>query len=232
MAVAFVSQQNGKASAASLTVSVTVGAGSDRLFLADVHMRGLTTVSDITLNGSSISSTQIGSGILGGTVSNNGRKVHIYYAIAPSTGTYDCVLTPNASAQMVLGCSHWTGVHQTTPNNTEASDTDTAAANLSAAPASATDQIVFVAFTCGPQVTGDVAPDGSQAQIYEDVQTGTFGSSSYITGSAGTTNVGYTISGTPSAGIGQALLAFGIKPAAAAASAPPRRAFPRPILMH
>src|SRR5688572_9848007 len=101
------------ATATSVTLSVTVAAGTDRFMLAQVGMRGSATLTDLTFNGSSIVANAIGN-VLAGSANNNGRRVYLIGLIAPTVGTFDLIATPSASAQILLAASTFTGVHQTT----------------------------------------------------------------------------------------------------------------------
>jgi hypothetical protein len=101
----------------SITLGITVAAGSDRCLDLDIEWSDGTpaTISSVTVNGSATGVTHIVTAAGAGLFSQYLRASK-YQLVAPATGAQNVVVTFGASqGEMQLGCTQLTGVDQTTP---------------------------------------------------------------------------------------------------------------------
>lgn len=116
VAIAFdaASSTNGKSS--TLTWSHTVGAaGSDRILVVGVSLKTNTVVSGVTYGGQALALVPNSA-----VVHSGGKRVELWYKVAPLTGANNVVVSMPSSVHMIGGATSWTGVHQTTPLGTAA----------------------------------------------------------------------------------------------------------------
>jgi hypothetical protein len=141
------SVSSGDARPATLTISHTTS-GLNRLMLVGISMVNdeLETVTSVTYNG--VALTKVGE-----QNSSDDGRMEIWRLIAPPTGTYNVVITFSAPLRRaaVAGVMTFTGVHQTTPLGTFASDfrqapliTDPPTVNVT----SAANELVFDTVAC------------------------------------------------------------------------------------
>jgi hypothetical protein len=137
----------GDARPPSLTISHTT-AGLNRLMLVGISMVNdeLETVSSVTYSGVALTNVGVQN-------SSDDGRMEIWRLIAPPTGTYNVVITFSAPLRRaaVAGVMTFTGVHQTTPLGTFASDfrqapliTDPPTVNVT----SAANELVFDTVAC------------------------------------------------------------------------------------
>lgn len=87
----------------------TVGAGSNRLLVVGVSIRGNRTVTGITYAGQGLT-------FLGASSNNNNRvRAEIWYLVAPPTGTATVAVNLSANARFTSGAVSFTGALQTGP---------------------------------------------------------------------------------------------------------------------
>jgi len=119
MAIALDSTSTGQAAgASSLTISHTVGSGSNRALVVIVHTIGgdLMSSGSVTYNG-----TSMGSPVLAAASANT----YAYVLVAPASGTANIVITFNAGGTYANAvAASFTGVDQSTPVSTTASFTN------------------------------------------------------------------------------------------------------------
>lgn len=148
--------------ATSLTISHTVGAGTDRALVVAVECPNSTdylSTATVTWNGTSMGSPR---------VSNAGTgSLHMYVWVLanPASGTHNIVVTPSASAYMDVVASSWTGVDQTTPVGTTANyGTSFGSSPTSTAISMSAGSVAVDAFA-ERVLTGTLAQDGTQTLI-------------------------------------------------------------------
>ncbi len=101
----------------SLTWSHTVGSGTNRILIVGVSLvRGDATVSSVTYGGVSLTSI----GAL--SDSGNNTRMEMWKLVAPTAGTASIVVTLSAAKRIVGGAVSFTGVNQTVPHGTFASN--------------------------------------------------------------------------------------------------------------
>lgn len=115
----------------SLSYSATVS-GTDRLLVVGVHAEGSGVplsdlVTAVTFNSDAL--TRINTLIYSGV----DKEVSLWYMVAPDTGTFNVVVTLDASASLQSGAISLTGVHQTNAldaNNTASGTSTTPSVNV------------------------------------------------------------------------------------------------------
>ena len=155
-------------SASSVTVSHTTS-GSDRLMLvgiSTVDAAGAPAPSSVTYNGTAL--TLVGSRVNG----NNNVRVDIYQLVAPDLGTHDLVVNfASAPDAATVGVQTYTGVNQTTPLGTFASqqgNNNSASATVT----SAGDELVFGAVAVDSGTNFDLLPGTGETERWDLFQTG------------------------------------------------------------
>jgi len=120
----------------SITVSHTTGAGSDRLMLVGISSRDR-TVTGVTYGGTALT-------LVGAQTSNGNAKTAIYRLIAPASGTASVVVSFSGTVGKgaVVGVMTFTGVNQTTPLGTYASNVGNST-NATLNVTSASSELVF-----------------------------------------------------------------------------------------
>ena len=94
----------------------TTGTGTNRLLIVGVSIKEAKTVSSVTYNGLALTKA--------GAVSNSGNaRAEIWYQVAPPSGTSNVVVKISGNSDIVIGAATFTGVNQTTPLGTFASQT-------------------------------------------------------------------------------------------------------------
>lgn len=110
MAVAFDAGSTGQISGtSSLTISHTVGSGSDRALVVQVMCLGATDYlsgATVTYGGTSMGSP---------AVTLTGGYCYTWILAAPASGTANIVITPTSAAYLNAVCASFTGVDQATP---------------------------------------------------------------------------------------------------------------------
>ncbi|OGO31545.1 MAG: hypothetical protein A2Z29_10745 [Chloroflexi bacterium RBG_16_56_11] len=161
-----------------LTVPHNTGSGNNRLMLISTYAKGgtLYNVSSVTYNGQP--AQYVGRDSNGG----NGIITEIWKLVAPTSGTYNVVVTwaGEHNYGCVVGVITFTGVNQTTPLGTAVTangDSQLATVNVS----SSTDELVFDATgQDNKDVTSDMTPGANQTQQWQVL------SPSYAKGAAST----------------------------------------------
>lgn len=196
--------------AASLTISHTVGSGSDRalvVWATCINSTDFLASATVTYGGVSMGSPAVTPA--GGT-SNN--YVYCWVLVNPASGTANVVITPSASAYIKAICSSWHTVDQTTP----VAATNKAVTSFAGSPysnsISATGHMA-VDFLCLRNPTKTLTPDGTQTCIGTQIA----GTLSSISGSykSGATSMSWTQPDPGTAPIAWAAIALaGTTPAA------------------
>jgi large repetitive protein len=117
------SGNTGSAAANSLTVSHSIGSGSNRLVLVGVHIanRGSATVTSVTYNGTSMTS-------LGSAESSGGWYTELFLlkqVNLPTAGTYNVIISVSATRRIVGTVLSYADVDQTTSTGTVVTNTGT-----------------------------------------------------------------------------------------------------------
>lgn len=99
----------------TLTKSLTISSGSDRMLFVYSENKASATCTSATFNG--VSMTEIAD-------TSYNQNACAYYLVAPATGTHDLVITYSTSIGANVSISSFTGVKQDVPD-----DTDTATGN-------------------------------------------------------------------------------------------------------
>ena len=124
----------------SITISHTIGSGSDRLMLVGVSMNndGYETVTGVTWNGTAL--TPVGT-----EANDDDARVEIWRLVAPSTGTHNVVVTFSAALEQEAhaGVVTFTGVDQTTPLGAFVSDNHDSSTPATVDIPSASGELVF-----------------------------------------------------------------------------------------
>lgn len=136
MAVTFDAVSQGSVSGStSLTISHTVGSGSDRalyVFVDVSNSTDLMSTGTVTYGGTSL--TAVGSVETG----NGSNFLRAFRLVAPASGTANVVITPSASAFLHAYCVSLAGVDQTTPEGTVVTSPASGSNTTSASPISTT----------------------------------------------------------------------------------------------
>lgn len=182
MAIAFdASSQGSNNNTTSLTVSHTVGSGSDRVlyvFVASDDGTDDLAGATVTYGGTSLGSPLT-------TVSIGGTNwLYIWRMIAPPTGTANIVCSSGTNMYLTMIASSWSGVDQTTPNGTIATAGTPNATSPRSLSATAASGGVVLDFLHRRQAASSLTPDASQTRVGTEVSAvvGTSGSS-YKSGS-------------------------------------------------
>lgn len=160
--------------AASLTISHTVGSGSDRalvVWAACINSTDFLAAATVTYGGVSM-----GSPVVTPAAGASNNYTYCWVLKNPTSGTANIVITPSAGAYIKAVCSSWDTVDQTTPvaatNN----------ANTAFAGSPYTNSIsgtghMAIDFLCLRNASKALTPDGTQTRIGSQVA-GTLSSSS------------------------------------------------------
>lgn len=193
MAIAIDSVSQGSiAGATSLTISHTVGSGSDRVLYVLCEGQNST---DLMLSGTvTYGGTSLGSGLQSIVELGGGSNfMRVYRMTAPPTGTANVVLTPSSSAFLHVYCVSLTGVDQTTPEGTINSSPPSSINANSDTPISTTVTLgtdgMALDMITRRVASSSLTPDGSQTRIGTELTAGAIATSgaSYKTGSGSTT---------------------------------------------
>lgn len=124
-------------SATSLTISHTVGSGSDRVlyvFVDGSNSTDLMAAGTVTYGG-----TSLGSPLQSVLETGNGSNfLRVYRMTAPPSGTANVVITPSATAFLHVYCVSLSGVDQTTPEGSIVTSPASGVNTTSASPVSTT----------------------------------------------------------------------------------------------
>lgn len=146
-------------SAASKTVSVTVSSNSNRVLLiwsACYNSSDYLASATCTVNGTSAGSPVVT--LATGAASN---FVYAWLVTAPTSGTYNVVVTPSSSAVFDVIISEWQGVDQTTPSTTPSKSVNgfqTSPVSLTLSPTAASGDVITD--LCSIKVTGQTLTPG------------------------------------------------------------------------
>lgn len=203
MAIVNIGQNGGSSGGAtSFAVSITVSSGSDRVMLAALVYYGpALSISSVTYAGSGM--TQVGSTLTDGS----NWWLSLWRLVAPAVGTADLVATLSGSGAISLAGAAFSGVDQTTPLRTHATNTGTST-SASVAPTSSVNDVVFAAMS---EYNGGTITEGSTL-IYELEGGASVNSFSAQTAAAGspTTSMSWTLGSSVAWGaIGAAMIPAG-----------------------
>lgn len=204
MAIAFDAGNTGLISgASSLTISLTVGSGSDRALVVSASCLNSTNFlasATVTWDG-----TSMGSPVVTPAAGAGNNYVYTWVLANPASGTHNVVITPSGSAYVKAAVSSWTGVDQTTPVSASAKSVSSYGASpftLSIAASSG----VAVDFLCDRAASKSIAPGAGQTQIGSNIA-GTL-STSGASYKAGATSVQWTHPDSGTANLGYAVIAL------------------------
>ena len=175
-----VSSTNGKTT--SLSWSHTVGAGgANRILIVGVSFKNTSSVTGVTYGGEALTL------VPNSGQSTTGRRVELWYKVAPLENTNTVVVTMPSSIHTIAGATSWTEVHQTTPLGAAATFTAT----------STTPSVSVLSGSGDVVVDTMVAPssptvDGSQTHRWSLPQGGTYGAGSSENGGASSTTMSWT----------------------------------------
>jgi hypothetical protein len=171
------STNSGSANASSLTWAHTVS-GSNRYLVVGVSINNENsgTVSGVTYNGQALTS-------LGTATNGTNARVEMWGMLAPPTGTHNVVVTLSTSQRFTAGAVSFTGVHQTTPLGTLASNTGTSLSASVAASSASGEVVVDVVAKKNSDSTLTVGAD--QTQRWNEVTTNST-TSNNVVGAAST----------------------------------------------
>ena len=202
-----VANNSGGANVASATQSFTTGSGANRYMGVWVEMIAAEpkSVTSVTYHGVPLTFRHT-------KLSDNENFMRMEYwdLVAPDTGTWDVVITPDATGRLAWVVSTWTDVDQSTPRGTIVSADDAAASNTATVDASsASGEVVVDCVSVSGGVT--LTPDASQTPQAEIETNDPIGHSS----KAGSTTT--TMTWTFGSNVNWIIIAVPLKPA----SAPP-----------
>lgn len=229
MAVAFDAASTGyNSGASSLTISHTVGSGSDRaLVVAASCINGTDFLASATATYGGVS---MGSPVVTKSAGAGSNYVYVWVLAAPASGTANVVITPSGSAYLKAVVSSYTGVDQTTPVSSSAKYTN----GFTPSPKSVAITVgaggMAVDFICDRTSGRTITPNGSQTRLGSQIN-GTLSTSS---GSykAEATAMEWTHSGGGSENISVGIVALAAAAGGGGATAaPPPRAF-RPTFIN
>lgn len=193
MAIAIDSVSQGSiAGSTSLTISHTVGSGSDRVLYVLCEGQNSTDL----MSGGTVTygGTSLGSGLQSIVELGNGSNfMRVYRMTAPTTGTANVVLTPSSTAFLHVYCVSLTGVDQTTPEGTINSSPASSINAPSDTPISTTVTLgtggLALDMISRRVASSSLTPDGSQTRIGTEITAGAIATSgaSYKAGSGSTT---------------------------------------------
>lgn len=183
-------------SAGTLTISHTINTGTDLVLYVGIIVDTNSDVNPtVTWNGSAM--TLVGE-IVG---SGSAQHVAVFRTIAPATGTHDAVFTwGNSVALGVVSC--YSGVHQTTPNDTPVTVAQGSVTSISSNVTSESGDLVldFVGVNSNPTLTvgaGQTELVNVNVPIADDSPGGTMGGASSEPG-AGTVTMSWSFSASSS----------------------------------
>ena len=213
MAVAFQNtsgMQNG-VDVTSLTYSMTVSAGSDLALVVGVSIE-LTArdVTGVTFNGDAM--TQVGSDTPSG---DSFAEAQLFQLVNPDVVTGNVVVTLNTTGRVISGAYSMTGVDQTTPTGTAATDVSVSDTTASTTVGSVgTDDLVVDILSADAEVTVTAGADQGDNDMQNSIAPGSVtGAMSTQAGSAGG-----VMSWTWTGARPMAQIAVAIKPSAGAAA--------------
>ncbi|MCW3082569.1 Ig-like domain-containing protein [Segetibacter sp.] len=190
-AVALDYTTSGSGRGASVTVSHTVGTGTDRLMLVGISYANTNNpaIQSVTFGGVPLS--------LVGTVRSDGTEtVAIYRLLSPASGVANVVvnMAPTAISGVVVGVTSYTGVDQATPFSTYASaSSQSSQTNPSLSVPSAANELVFAIAGANGALTSTTGTN-----IWTTTQTNINGAGTTQPGAAGNANVTFGLAGNQS----------------------------------
>jgi len=146
-------------SAASKTVSVTVSSNANRVLLiwsACYNSSDYLASATCTVNG-----TSAGSPVVTLTPGAANNFVYAWLVTAPTSGTYNVVVTPSSAAVFDVLIEEWQGVDQTTPSTTPSKSVNTfqtSPVSLTLSPTAAAGDVITD--LCSIKVTGQTLTPG------------------------------------------------------------------------
>ncbi|HXU10682.1 MAG TPA: hypothetical protein VN898_01845, partial [Candidatus Binatia bacterium] len=189
----------------SLTWSHTVGAGSGRIVVVGVSIRGNSTVTGVTYAGQALTVV--------GTVSNGGSNhVEMWALVAPPAGTANVVVSLSSSAHVVGGASSFLNVNQTTPYGPFASTTNNTSPITLAVTSAVGEVVIDTVVTNGDVVS--LTPGAGQTERWNNF-TGTNASNARGAGSTQPGAASLTMTWTMGSPKPYSIGAFSLKPVAA-----------------
>lgn len=201
MAVAVDSVSQGSISgAASLTISHTVGSGSNRalyVFVTSQNSTDLMSSGTVTYGG-----TGLGSALQSVVESGNGSNfLRVFRMTAPPSGTANVVITPSASAYLHAYCVSLEDVDQTTPEGTIVTNPPGGSATTSTSPSSVTVTLgtggMALDMITRRVASSSLTPDGSQTRSGTELTAGAIATSGASRKSgSGSTTMSWTFAST------------------------------------
>ncbi len=166
----------------TLTLSVTVDSGSDRVMVAFIGNRNSEPYTGVVFNTSENLTGDAGGKAESAT---GGERQEIWWLVAPTVTTADVVFTTAGNAQHCGSVMTYVGAKQSAPLDGYQTDDSDAATSLSATVTSgATDDIVVVG-VCARKNSGfPLAEDAGQTDISDNAVSSNGGSSSHIRGAS------------------------------------------------
>jgi len=227
MAVGFDSASTGfNSGAASLTISHTVGSGSNRALVvavACINSSDFLATATVTYGGVSM-----GSPVVTKHASTANNHVYVWVLVNPTSGTANVVITPSGSAYLKAVVSSYTGVDQTTPVSSSTKYTSSFAPSPVSNSITVLSGGMAVDFICDRTASRTITPNGTQTRLGSQIN-GTLSTSS---GSykADATAMEWTHNGGGTENVSIAVVALGPSGGAAATSDPLPRAFRAPFI--
>ena len=184
----------------TLSWSHTIGGGSNRLLLVGVEVEDASStdavVSGVTYNG--VAMTRATSAIAGTTFFMNVEVWYLLEASLPAAGTYTVNVTTTGTTDNRIGGSYSIAdMKQTGPEATNTQTSNTGPATMNTSVTTVTDgALVFDAIGSGNLNTGFVPNQTGQAEFYDTtVGSSTGAGSTKIVATAGSTTMGWTVTG-------------------------------------
>lgn len=164
MAVAFDAASTGyNSGASSLTISHTVGSGSDRALVvavACINSTDFLASATVTYGGVSM-----GSPVVTKSAGTGNNYVYVWALANPATGTANVVITPSGSAYLKAVVSSYTGVDQTTPVSNSAKYTSSFAPSPVSVSITVGTDGMAVDFICVRNSGRTITPHASQTRL-------------------------------------------------------------------
>lgn len=184
MAVAFqaTSGMQSTTTATSLTYSMTVSAGSDLALVVGVALEETSIdVTGVTFNGDAM--TQTGSDTPSGGLFS---EAQLFRLVNPDVATANIVVSVSSADSIISGAFSMTGVDQTTPVGTAATDTSTSDTTASTTVASVgTDDLVVDILAADSDFVATVGADQGDNDMQASLSGQVTGAMSTQAGSAG-----------------------------------------------
>lgn len=152
------SANTGSVKSSSLTWIHTVS-GSDRILIVGVSINGNTTVSTITYRGQNLTRlATVNQGIQ--------ARASLWYLLNPPTGSGSIIVTMSASASFVAGATSYTGVNQSNPLGTPATNNNTGTTATLNITSATNELVVDVIARRGDLTTNPIIAGSGQTQYW------------------------------------------------------------------